>query len=71
MDVIMAIAMLCQVNAGFRILKTVDQYQLECQKYYIDCYYGKEKVFSSSSKADPQPNKFLYECISERKIKAL
>lgn len=70
MDVIMAIAMLCQVNAGFRVMKSVDQYQLSCQKYYIDCYYGKERKSAELFQTPvPEPKKFLFECISERSVR--
>ncbi len=57
MEVIQAIALLCQVN-NVATLKEVASRQLECQKYYIKCldkraYYG---LFE------------LKECIKEREV---
>lgn len=66
MDLILAIAALCQVDAGFHLLKEVDQYQLKCQKEYVECYYGKTKSLSENE-IKIEGKKYLYECVMERK----
>jgi hypothetical protein len=79
MDTIIAIAMLCQTTSSgvSRPLTTTHNFQLECQKYYVDCYFNKTKhlgemgwasasaagatLFSSAS-----AQKYLYECVKEK-----
>ena len=68
MELILAIAALCQVDAGPHLLREVDKYQLTCQKKYIECYYGKTKSMSEDE-LKIEGKKFLYECVTERMIK--
>jgi hypothetical protein len=68
MDAIIAIAALCQTTAsGYsRHLTETHQFQLDCQQEYVECYFGKSKGDFSALSA----NKFLFECIKERSVKA-
>jgi hypothetical protein len=41
-EIIKAIAILCQINAGGSAVVPVERAQISCQKYYINCV-SKEK----------------------------
>lgn len=65
MDLIIAIATLCQVAAGAPyLLEDADKYQLKCQQYYLSCL--------DLSKVDYigqiGPTK-LAKCVRERQVK--
>ena len=64
MELITAIALLCTPSSGgetgsvVHTAKRVDRYQLECQKYYIDCH-NKHKLTTA-------PDTSLMKCIQNR-----
>jgi hypothetical protein len=62
LETLVAIAMLCQapeINAG----KTIEQKQMECQKWYVKCV---EEKMETGSKLLGN-GFFLKECIKEKK----
>ena len=69
MDLLMAIAMLCQSQVGLS-KKSVDAYQLKCQQEYLKCYLDIEskEVTTGPALSELKQKKFLYQCVLERKI---
>lgn len=65
MDALIAIAMLCQTTASGvnRNLTDTHDFQLTCQKEYIDCYYGKLTARNVTS-----PQRLLKDCVIDRKV---
>lgn len=61
MELIIAIAALCNMSIHNGRTNTTDSYQLECQKYYIDCV--KIGIIGDSHPSD------LIKCIKKRKLK--
>jgi len=65
-EILKVIALLCTVAPGGpHTLQSVDEYQLECHNYYINCMYEK----ASTKVLDRMRPSFLRQCIQERKIK--
>ncbi len=58
MELLQAIALLCQLSGADAIPTHLDKYQLECQKYYIKCL--KNDQLNASYKT-------LAKCVEERK----
>jgi hypothetical protein len=63
MDALVAIALLCQTTASGvgRNLTDTYNFQLECQKQYAKCYFGKDTGVLTNAQ------KLLYECVLEKK----
>ena len=66
-EIFTAIALLCQVSPSMdrnhtRDMKNVDNYQLECQKYYIKCL----NIPISVGDVDYKTHKALSNCILDR-----
>lgn len=62
MELIIAIAALCQVHVGWSGTKAaegVDSYQLKCQRYYLECY----------EHMNGAPVRALVKCVRERVVK--
>jgi len=71
MELLTAIAMLCQTKGALSGLISTDAYQLQCQKSYLNCYLGlaskhlmKSKEFEISATIE---KKYLYKCVLERR----
>ena len=64
MDVLIAIAALCQVSSN-HYHKTLDAYQLNCQKQYVECYF---KGYPHTN-TDSARQKLLKDCVLERAVK--
>jgi hypothetical protein len=67
MDVLIAIAALCQVSANQPYMARADKYQLNCQQEYVQCYFKADPTGTAS--ADRQ-QKLLKDCVLERVVKA-
>ena len=59
MDLLIAIAALCNTPNGMRDIYHVHQLQTKCQQHYLKCYTGMEKA------NEPEPKKYLYKCVLE------
>lgn len=66
MDLLIAIAALCQVSGGLSGPAKVDNHQLACQKQYLKCYFGRVAAEGDDISEKTQ-QKFLYQCVQERK----
>lgn len=64
MDLIIAIAMLCQTGTGSLDRHATDNDQLDCQQYYVDCVDNKATANASRDKFITS----LKKCIKERKV---
>jgi hypothetical protein len=70
MELLMAIALLCQSQVGVS-KKNVDAYQLKCQQEYLKCYMDLEQKDVTTGPAITEmakQKKYLYQCVLERKI---
>ena len=71
MDLLMAIALLCQTKGSMSGLKSTDAYQLQCQKEYLACYLGHESkdvvTVPALELQAAKEKKYLYQCVLERK----
>lgn len=66
MEALYAIALLCQV-ASCGLFCDVDEYQLKCQKSYIQCY--EKKLNKEAPPSDQDPKVWfgrLKDCVKER-----
>lgn len=77
MDALLAIAALCSINGGMST-GAIEHKQLACQQHLVECYFGKVKTatggvvgttYFDPSAQGPVANKFLHECVLERKLK--
>ena len=74
-DLIIAIAMLCQVapsggSLGPSTLRSVDQHQVTCQKYYINCLEAQGQWNKPKAKQRKRvTSKLLADCIHLRRVK--
>lgn len=57
MDLLIAIAALCNTPTGLRDIYHVHQMQTKCHIHYLKCYTGMEKS------GEPEPKKYLYKCV--------
>ena len=67
MEILMAIALLCQTQGGHG-LKTTYNFQLRCQQQYIQCYYNKvnQPARNMNAVGMLQNQQFLYGCVQEK-----
>lgn len=75
-ELLQVIALLCQVNssAAYKYnqsftVKETDQYQLQCQQYYISCWENKLKERDVNTNWRNMPAGLLLNCIKDRKVK--
>ena len=69
MDVLIAIAALCQVSSN-HYHKTLDAYQLNCQKQYVECYFkGDLDLNTKAVSTNSARQKLLKDCVLERAVK--
>lgn len=71
MELLMAIALLCQTNSGIS-KASVAAYQLKCQQEYLQCYTKNRNNYITIGPAlDEQMSekKFLYQCVLEKDVK--
>ena len=59
-ELLTAIIMMCQVNAGKSSAFNVKEIQRDCQKYYVKCISDYVKAYTNKSKA-------IEQCIINRK----